>query len=45
MVAIPAKTGIHGRASQQGRMDARFLRNDGRVVETPSNFFFNRTTA
>jgi len=26
-------------------MDARFLRNDGRVVETPSNFFFNRTTA
>jgi len=44
-VAIPAKTGILGRVSQQGRMDARFRRNDDRVVETPSNFFFNRTTA
>jgi hypothetical protein len=54
MVVIPATAGgafstaklvIHLAFPRRTTMDSRFRGNDVEVVETPSNFFFNRTIA
>jgi hypothetical protein len=54
MVVIPATAGgafstaklvVHLAFPRRTTMDSRFRGNDVEVVETPSNFFFNRTIA